>query len=297
VELALCPAELVRELVDEVLGQEADAPPEPAGSVGLEEGFGQALGAGTERFGISTRQHSSWFWWEEGGSIRRCRLRGMWRSDLEELLVPPPGERVQGRHRATWAGQIKRRGMVDPVEVRYLSDDAGHEYVFRPARRRVRAEERFGAPSAALRAEVRLLAGAGSARFLVVAEPAALGHEILPHLPILLLDPSRRAVHVHVGARSGASDAFSVTMPRDTAEWPAELEILRAFDFDAVTADLAGREEAWGEAVLGLGRVAFLLWPADREPRGAFELGVRWTLRVTRDPGGQLDWSLAPLHL
>jgi hypothetical protein len=86
-------------------------------------------------------------------------------------------------------------------------------------------------------------------------------------------------------------------MPRDTAEWPAELEILRAFDFDAVTADLAGREEAWGEAVLGLGRVAFLLWPADREPRGAFELGVRWTLRVTRDPGGQLDWSLAPLHL
>jgi hypothetical protein len=297
VELSLCPADLVRELVEEVLGGEAPPPPEPAASVGLEEGLGQALDADTERFGISTRQHSSWFWWEEGSSVRRRRLEGMWRADLEELLVPPPGERVQGRHRATWAGQIKRRGMVNPVEVRYLSGDAGHEYVFRPVRRRLRVEERFGAPPSAVRAQVRLLARSGSVRFLVAAEPAALGHEILPHLPILLLDPSHRAVHVHAGARSGAADAFRVTMPRDTAEWPAELEILRAFDFDAVTADLAGREEAWGESVLGLGGVAFLFWPAEREPRAAFELGVRWTLRVTRDAGGQLDWSLAPLHL
>ncbi|MDA0311140.1 MAG: hypothetical protein O2992_03360 [Gemmatimonadetes bacterium] len=56
--------------------------------------------------------------------------------------------------------------------------------------------------------EIRLLARSGSARFVVTSNPSSLGHEILPHLPLLLLDPSWRSIYINADEdRSPAYDA------------------------------------------------------------------------------------------
>ena len=143
--------------------------------------------------------------------------------------------------------------------------------------------------------EIRLLCRSGSARFIVTATPDALGHEVLPHLPLLLLDPSWRNIYINADAQKAAGEAFSLQMPKDPQKWAAELETLRAFHFDVVTVDLTGNAENWASTALDVASVAFLLWPSSADRRPAWEAGIRWELALRQD-GGRLDWSLEPLH-
>lgn len=298
IRLALSSAPVIRSLIRRVYGPELTAAAEErARLVELESALASALEAGADRFGISTRRHVSWVWWDEDGTVRRRVLEGIWRTDLNELLVPPPEEALEGRDRATWSAQLKRRGVMTPVDVRYMADESGHEYLFRPVRTRSRLERRFPPPRSSVLAEIRQLARSRSARFLVTAEPEEVGHEILPHLPALLLDPSWRSIHVHPEGRPGGEDAFSITVPRDPQEWAGALDLLGAFQFDGVTVDLWGKEAAWVAAGLELGGAVFLRWPTGDEPRAAYEAGVRWRLHLARDRDGGLAWSLDPLHV
>jgi hypothetical protein len=70
-------------------------------------------------------------------------------------------------------------------------------------------------PNPGIMSEIRLLARSGSARFLVTADPPELGHEILPHLPPLLLDPSWRSIYINAKDQAAADEAFSVKMPNE----------------------------------------------------------------------------------
>ncbi len=297
IQLALTSASVIRTLVREVYGGEGATDDVRAEAMDLETAFTRALEVSSTRFGISTRHHMSWVWWDDGGTVRRRVLEGLWQSDLAELLTPPPAEHVDGQTRAAWEGQVKRKGMVTPVEVRYLADESGHEYLFRPIRARSRLEGRFQPPSPGLMSEIRLLARSGSARFIVTADPAELGHEILPHLPTLLLDPSWRSIYINAEDQAAAEEAFSLQMPKNPDRWAQELETLRAFHFDVVTVDLTGNEEAWAGSALDVASVAFLLWPGDEEPRAAYDAGIRWHLHIERHQGGHLEWSLDPLQL
>jgi len=297
IQLALTSPAAIRELIRKVYGQEEAPDDVRAEAIDLEAALIHALEASSDRFGISTRHHMSWVWWDDTGTVRRRVLEGLWETDLGELLVPSPKQQVRGRDRASWKAQLKRKGMVTPVEVRYISDESGHEYLFRPIRERSRLRERFPLPGHGLLSEIRLLARSGSARFVVTAEPAELGHELLPHLPTLLLDPSWRSIYINAEDQEAAEEAFSLKMPADPDRWAEELELLRDFHFDVVTVDLTGNEEAWASSALDVAAVAFLLWPNDEEPRAAYEAGIRWRLHVARDPGGHLEWSLEPLQV
>jgi hypothetical protein len=144
---------------------------------------------------------------------------------------------------------------------------------------------------------VRLLARSGSARFIVVADPADLGHQILPHLPNLLLDPSWRSIYINAKDQDVADEVFSLKMPSDPDTWAAEIEAMRAFHFDVVTVDLSGGDQKWAGSVLDIASVAFLLWAAEDDERPAYEAGIRWRLRIEREDGDHLEWSLEPLHL
>ena len=190
---------------------------------------------------------------------------------------------------------MARNGIVTPVEVRYLCDETGAEYLFRPAQERSALQERFPPPSPGVLSEIRLLCRSGSARFIVTAEPETLGHEILPHLPLLLLDPSWRSIYVNAAEQKAAREAFSIEMPKDPKLWASELETLRAFHFDVVTVDLTGNAESWASSALDVAAVAFLLWPNTTDRRLAWEAGIRWELHLRMD-GQRLDWSLDPLH-
>lgn len=142
-----------------------------------------------------------------------------------------------------------------------------------------------------------MLSRSGAARFVVTSHPRTVGHDVLPHLPLLLLDSSLRSIYIHAADQPAADEAFSLAMPTDPDEWTQELETLRAFHFDVVTVDLSGNAEEWTASALDVAAVAFLLWEEDDDRRAAYEAGVRWELHLEQDEGERLDWTLEPLHL
>jgi len=297
IELALASATKIRELIRQVFARgtaaEENERPTP---MPLSEAFAEALESTSPRFGISSRGHRSWAWWDDTGTIRRRPLEGLWEAELEQLLEPAPQEEVGGKERAQWNAQVNREGMVTPVEVRYLADESGLEYLFRPVQERSILQDRFPLPSPGIMSEIRMLARSGAARFVVTSNPEELGHEILPHLPLLLLDPSWRSIYINASEQKAAEEAFSLHMPNDPERWASELETLRAFHFDVVTVDLTGNQDAWASTALDVASVAFLLWPAAEDRRPAYDAGIRWELHIERMDGNRLEWTLEPLH-
>jgi hypothetical protein len=131
----------------------------------------------------------------------------------------------------------------------------------------------------------------------VTTTPLAVGHEILPHLPELLLDQTWRSIYINAADRSAAAEAFSHRLSDDPAAWAAELESLCAFQFDVVTVDLDGGVDAsdWPASALDVGSVAFLLWRSDEDVVPAYAAGIRWHLHISQLDGGGLEWTLEPL--
>lgn len=295
IEIALASASKIRELIRGVYAR-LEEETEPARPVSLDGAFSLALGAAAERFGISARGHRAWFWFEDGGTRRRCRLEGLWEQELDRLVSPPPGERVGTRPSATFSGRLNRGGIVTPVEVRHLQSAGGREFLFRAVPERSAARERFTPPPADVLSEARLLARSGSVRFAVTTTPPGLGLQIIPHLPALLIDPSWRSVHLHDGVEEEESGVFSVPLPSESEARARALEGLGAFRFDVVTVALeAGApDEGWPEA-LNVAPVGFLLVPDER--RGAaWEVGARWALDLERRSDDTLRWSLHPME-
>jgi len=298
VELALSSPSKIRELIRQVYARASAADVQaPRPPIGMSDALDVILGAGAPRFGVSVRGARSWVWWDEAGSVRRRPLSGDWQGEMERAFRPSIPERIsEGGHQA-WSGELARSGHVASVDVRFLADESGQEYVFRaqPVARPTRVDH--PAPPGGIVAEVALLARSGNARFVFTAAPPELGHDLLPHLPELLLDPLCRSIYVHAKDRPAALEVFSHRLVEDRSGWRSEIESLRAFQFDAVAVDLAGGERDWITSALDLGAVSFLLWPADADVGPAFEAGIRWQLHVTRRTEGQLEWSLEPLQV
>ncbi len=298
IELALASAPTIRELIQQVFARgtaaEEGAHPTP---IHLPEAFREAMEVASSRFGISSRGSRSWMWWDDSGTIRRRPLEGPWASELEQLVVPAPRGRIGSGLRATWNASIKSDGRVTPVEVQYLTDRSGLEYLFRPSAEPSVLQQRFSPPAQGIVSEVRTLARSGSARFVVTTEPLGLGHEILPYLPGLLLDPSWRSLYIHAEDRRAVEDTLCFRMPADPGGWATELETLRTFHFDVVTVDLEGHQGDWAGSALDVASVAFLLWPVSRGRGPAYEAGIRWELHVASKEGAHLEWSLESLDL
>ncbi|HEX9886691.1 MAG TPA: hypothetical protein VGA70_09390 [Longimicrobiales bacterium] len=298
IELALASSSTIRELIRQVFARAAAVEEgEKPTPVGLTKAFGIALEAAANRFGVSTRKHRTLFWYDDAGTIRRRPLEGLWKQEMEALVTPSLLEAFGRDARGEADVHISREGIVTAGEVRYLADESGAEFLFLPRKAENVLQERFTPPSPGILSEVRLLTRSGAARFVVTTEPAELGHEILPHLPLLLLDASWRSIYIHARARAAADEAFSLELPDDPDEWARELEGLRAFHFDVVTVDLTGHADDWTSTALDVAAVALVLWPRDEDRQAAHDAGIRWELRIDQAEGGQLDWNLEPLRL
>ena len=297
IELALASPQTIRELIRQVYarGTAAEEPERPV-PMHLMEAFAEALEVAAPRFGISTRGPRAWVWWVDAGTLRRRPLEGFWEEELERVMDPSPRSMIKESARAVWEGHMDREGVIARVEVRYLGDESGQEFLLRPIRERSLLRERFPPPSEGILSEVQMLARSGSARFVVTTDPPELGHEVMPHLPTLLLDPSWRSIYINAQEQTAADEAFSLNMPGDPEGWATELETLRAFHFDVVTVDLTGNQEEWASSALDVASVAFLLWPSEDDLQPAYDAGIRWELHVARSDGNELEWTLEPLH-
>jgi len=298
VELALAGPGAIRDMVRQVYARAAaaEAAEEHRTPVELHEALDAVMLADSPRYGVSVRGARAYAWWDERGMIRRRPLAGDWRAALEKILIPGVTQGGAGGFRTSWEGELNRAAGVMPVHVHFMADESGREYLFKPRRVGTSLAERFPPPSDGVVTEVQLLARSGTARFVVVTDPDELGHEILPHLPSLLLDPAWRSIYVHAGQQRGEEEAFSLRMPADPATWSDEIEALRAFHFDVVTVDLTGGDRGWASNALDIASVAFLLWPAGEDTGPASKAGVRWQLGIERQADGGLAWSLGQLN-
>jgi hypothetical protein len=294
IELALASGERIRGRIQQVYSrvQASGDPPRPTPQ-SLGEALALGLEAASERFGIAVRDHRAWFWYREAGTVRRRRLDGRWETELDRVVSPPPSAQVVGAERKRFRAQLDREGIITAVQVEFLSGPGGREFLFQPIEERSGLYDRFPPPPAGVLTEIRILARSGSARFAVLAE-SELGRELLPHLPTLLLDPSWRAVHLSYEASK--SGVFQVVLPDDDGERGRELEGLRRFGFDAVTADLSELGVASAPSVAEMAAVVFLLWPGGADRDSMLEAGLRWELRIARGDGGSLDWALEPMR-
>jgi type IV pilus assembly protein PilB len=296
VEPALASPSSIRELIRQVYARASAADEGQRRPIELAEMLDEVSHAEAPRFGISVRGARAHAWWDDAGVIRRRPLAGDWTAALDRVLIPGPSERTRERERAAWDGELHGDGPAQPVEVRYLSDESGCEFLFRPRDVGGGLEERFPVPPEGIVSEIGLLARAGRARFIVTTEPEELGHQMLPHLPALVLDPSWRSIYIATEGRAAEEEAFSLRMPADPETWAEEIEALRAFHFDVVTADLGGSDRRWATSALDVGSVAFLLWRVGEDPGPAHEAGVRWHLRIEHRAEGDTEWSLEPLN-
>jgi hypothetical protein len=296
VQLALASSVQIRELIRQVYARAtAREEGESHVPVSLEEALARALGADAHRFGVSAREHRAWFWYDDGGTVRRRPLDARWRSALDTVAGSPILPEIGDARRATVQVELTRDGGVTRAELRYLASEAGREFLFLVAEDTTSHEAAgFPRPGEGILTEVRLLARTGSARFVVTSEPAGLARDILPHLPLLFFEPSWRSVHVHTG--TGAPEAFSLKLPRASADRDRELEALRSFHFDVVTADVDAPAEEWLPGVLDVASVAFVRRGADADNEAASAAGIGWRLHVERTEGGHLDWSLVALE-
>ncbi|MFC1574944.1 hypothetical protein ACFL3Z_02575 [Gemmatimonadota bacterium] len=297
IDLALASPQLIRELIRQVyaraVAQEEIEKPVPTA---LRDVFAMALDAGSNRFGISTRGPRAWGWFDDSGKIRRRPLDSSWQGELDQMISPTPKEQMGDQMKGKWTAQLNREGMVSPVEVRFMGDETGSEFLFRPVHEHSLLQERFPLPPQGILSEIRLLARSGSARFVVITDPEELGYEILPHLPLLVLDPSWRSIYVNDKEGKAAGEAFSLELDEDREQWHHELETLRAFHFDVVTVDLSGAPSDWVENCLDIAACAFIRWTDEKNLRMAYDAGIRWELKVEKGEGGHLEWSLEPIH-
>jgi hypothetical protein len=297
VELALAAPATIRELIRQVFARRSASDDEgPRGPMDLAVALEAVHEVGAPRFGISVRGLRAHVWWDERGTIRRRPLSGDWVADLEQALTPAPADRVADVRRAEWEAEFRHAGLVSALDVRYIADDMGCEYLFRPATASAPETQRFAPPVAGIVSEVQLLARSGTARFIVVVDPPELGPEILPHLPALLLDPAWRCIHVTSGDDPGRDGTLSLRVSVDSERWAAEIEELRAFHFDVVTADLSRGDIQRTGSALDIASVAFLLWSKGQATAPALEAGIRWRLGIAREAGDHLEWTLEPLH-
>lgn len=294
IERSLAMAPAIRSLIREVFARIAandETTHDPLSVAGF---LDEVAGVESGRFGVSVRASLAVAWWTRAGSVQRAPLAGDWRADLAAALTPTPEEGAAGRDRATWLATLRATGVTVPVTVELIADESGREYLFRRSGAAKSLSKRFTPPPAAVADEVKMLTRSGRARFVVTADPAELGHEILPHLPAIFLSPLWRSLYIHASDQPAADEAFSLRMADDPASWGAEIEALRTFHFDAVTVDLSGGDLDWAESSLDVGSVAFLLW-STADLSAAYEAGIRWHLHVRQDEHNELEWSLGLL--
>jgi hypothetical protein len=297
IQLALASSSTIRELIREVYARGTAADEEaPGRPLELARALDLALEAGAPRFGVSSRGATAWAWWDDAGTVRRRPLGGDWRVELGEALEPAADPEGGGPTPARWSARLSRAGRSTPVQVHFLSDESGCEYLLVPSDAESTARWRFSPPPAGVVSEVRLLARTGKARLVVTTEPDGLGHELLPHLPEMLFEPGWRSIYVHAGERAGELEVFSRQLSSDPETWASELEALRAFRFDVVAVDLDRGDADWAEAALDVASVALVLWSGGGLER-AREAGIRWHLHVARSAADELEWRLEPLHV
>jgi type IV pilus assembly protein PilB len=296
IELALAPPDKIRELIRNVYGYEEGAEDSRKSVATLADVFSSALEARAPRFGVSVRGAWAHAWFVDDGIMHRVALDGNWPAQLAERVSPRPADQIADKSRADWQARLALEGVIVPVEVHYLGNVGGAEYVFEPVLERSRLFERFSPPASNVVSEIRMLARTGAAHFAVTSESGHVLDELLPYLPALLFESSWRSVHLVEEGRAVPDDVFAVSLPTQGNGQGPGLEELGGYCFDVATVDLPGPPTSWARAVRDVATVVFAKW-TEVDPEKAVDVGIGWELRLTSSGEGGVEWTLRSLRV
>jgi len=301
VELALAPAQRIRDVIREVYLPDPTVP--PLLRLDLDGCLTRAWSEGATRFGVSLRNRKGVAWWEAGGTLSRVRLAAGWERDLERRLSPGlSSSPVSSGGLSEWdaALQLPRPDGLEEVRVRRLIAPGGWEISLQPVDA-LEAERASGVTlSPGLLAEVRLLAGRGLARFTVEIDPALGADTLLPALPESLLHPWVRSAHLRWGDEpqkaeaSPSSGPLIVSIPEEEDALRLFLRQVRDFRLEAATATFP--EEGFRNLadLTAVAPAFFLCVPPGRsgDSDAFLQAGLSWHLHLWKEEGGRLGGDL-----
>lgn len=297
IELALASPGKIRELIRQVYAR-VEASQEKQANQVLSDltGFvAAAVDQGAAQFGVSLRGHRAIGWYESPTEVRRHLLTSTWEEELATLLVPRLTEHAARDSMGAWSGHLESKGVSYPISIRRMTSPSGREILFRRVEDDDLIHQKFPPPPAAILSEVGLLVRSGPVRFALTTSPSETALDLLSHLPLLLLDPTWRTIHLR-SVELSTNDLFVSVVPSGQTDRERSLEELRDFRFDVVTAQLKEPLGEWIEDVLDVGRVTFVSCSSDDDRRAAENAGVTWELQARFDGANMAEWSLAPLR-
>lgn len=305
VQLAIASPSKIRSLIRDLHGRDP-GDGQDGGSirpaVGLDQVLDLALAEGARRIGISVRGETALAWWEVLGGVRRRALTAGWRPILERRLLvedgvagggqaePFTGMEVSGERKA----RLLWEGTDVGVDLRRMGTPRGSELLME----RTGEEDNpdFEVPPPSVVTEVRLLVRSGAGRFAVRTEPPELVNSLLPAMPRLLLGPDLR--YGYLGPVPDPPPAgLNLGDPDDPVVLRQFLKDLRAFRFDALAAAPSGDLDDWIADLVRAAGTIFVSPSVPEERSRLASAGVGWELRVIREEGGHLDWSLIPISV
>lgn len=253
VDLALGPPDRIREVIRTVFAQERPGPGSmmAARALSLDELGSLARMGRSPRWGISVREGRGIGWYEDGGQVRRYRLKPDWEAVLERILSPSPGERLPARGEGAWLAQIRQGGQSGVVEVRGISTSLGFELLLTPRESPSRELNEVPEPDRGTIEELGLLLAAGPLTLQLRSRPERMSRELLPRLPGLLLGEGHRSLHLSRKEIQSSPLPGVLALPLDGPEGATarRLKELEEFRFDAVSVEVElGNPVAWPAA-------------------------------------------------
>ncbi|TVR64950.1 MAG: hypothetical protein EA422_05260 [Gemmatimonadales bacterium] len=300
VDLALGPAEQIRQAIRQVFGGEGQG----GGSLiatralSLDELGSLARMTQSPRWGISVREGQGIGWYQDDLEVRRYRLKPDWEAVLERILSPSPGERLPARGEGAWLAQIRQGGQSGVVEVRGISTSLGFELLLTPRETHSREADEVPGPDRSTLTELRLLLAAGALVLQIRSRPERMARELLPRLPGLVLAEGHRSLHLSRREVSSTPLSGVLTLPLEGPEGATarRLKELEEFCFDAVSVEVASDYPVVWPAARTLAPAVFV-WAARSAGNASGEYppplpGVEWTLDWVGKRGGRWGWSL-----
>ncbi len=300
VDLALASTHTIREAIRGVYSRwarsrEGLASGEALSFEALVEG---AMKASSERWGVSVREERAIGWWESGERRHRYRMQAGWEDALNEILVPPPVERLPRHGEVAWVATIQTvRSAPTLIEVRALVTGEGREILFTP-KAPSESERLLPTVPQDLLDELRLLVEQTRIVLALTGQPSGTVRDLLPHLPGLLLPTGYRSLHLTGNWDTGDTPGV-LTLPLETPDGSGErrLEELGDFRFDALTVDLTpDQTRFWG----GLRELAVDVFvyvgTPDELSAALLPSGVNWLLDLRDRGGGAWSWTLEPVE-
>jgi len=289
--LALASRENVESLIRAVFARLAESRQIETAGRSITQVWDSAARAGAPGLGISVRGPTAWAWFHNGDDIERSLLNVRWEHDLRRLLDPDPLEAGTEDDFGGWRAELESHGVRTPVDVSFLRSRGGTELFIRTV---TGAEpDDIAPPGPAVVSDIARLVREGGAFIRVVCVPPSLRDIVLPRIPSFVLTDSTRSIYLTDRPGELPRHVAALHLAGSPERRSAQIESVRSFEFDVITADFSAPSHDDLAAIAALAPTVFAVVPETAMTHVTSP--GSWELSIEQNEQGRLDWRLMRL--